>query len=268
MPNQITPEQRAARIRLGLNIAAVAAIAIVVGPFAVTILHGLGAILAIGATVGIAWVGMKFLGVFTMMISNAALKAMKHEAMKNPVETLQLQYNKKALALKDFVANIRRFIAQVASFEDQVKGYVKEGLEDAPVYVEQLKKMKQLLQLREDKYEAAKDALAKFQDSIDRTDKKWKMALAAAAMNEAAGEMEGDTFDKICIETAVNAVQDKLNESFADLEVALLDDDHTKKQLAAKQLNQLASPQPNNMSSTVVDVEATTVPVSHKKITV
>ena len=66
------------------------------------------------------------------------------------------------------------------------------------------------------------------------------MACAAAAMNEAAGQMEGDVFDKICIETALDSVQTKLNESFADLELALLDDDKAKKQVADKQASQIA----------------------------
>jgi hypothetical protein len=107
-------------------------------------------------------------------------------------------------------------------------------LEDADVYTEQLGKMKQLLQMRQQKYEDAKNMLVAFSDTIQKTDRKWKMACAAAKMNEAAGQMEGDVFDKICIETALDSVQTKLNQSFADLEVALLDDNKAKAILAEK----------------------------------
>jgi hypothetical protein len=79
------------------------------------------------------------------------------------------------------------------------------------------------LDIRHQKYQEAKQALEEFADTIEKTDRKWKMALAAMAMNEAAGQMEGDAFDKICIETALESVQTKLNQSFADLEIALLD---------------------------------------------
>ena len=261
MATQLTPEQRKQRLLLGLNIVVVGVIALVVGPLAVTILHGLGALLAITATVGVAWVGMKFLGVFTLMISNYALKAMKAEAMRNPVETLQVEYVKKQNALNQYKANIRTFIAQIGAFSDQVKGYVKEGIEDADVYVEQLGKMKKLLELREQKYGEAQDALAVFSDTIQRTDKKWKMACAAAAMNEAAGQMDGDVYDKICIETALDSVQTKLNESFADLDLALLDDDKAKKKIADK----TATAQ---LSNSVIDVSATTVTSTHKKLSI
>jgi len=94
--------------------------------------------------------------------------------------------------------------------------------------------MKQLLELRNQKYQEAKDTLKEFEETIQRTDRKWKMACAAAAMNEAAGQLDGDVFDKICIETALDSVQNKLNQSFADLEIALLDDDKSKKQVADK----------------------------------
>lgn len=257
MATQLTPEQKKQRLQLGLNIAGVCLIAAFVGPFAVTILHGLGILFAVGITVVTCWTAMKFMGWFTLMIANASLKAMKSQAMKNPVETLQVEYVKKQSALDQYKANIRVFIGQVAAFSDQVKKYVKDGLEDADVYVGQLAKMKQLLELREQKYSDAQDSLAAFADTIQRTDKKWKMACAASAMNEAAGQMDGDAFDKICIETALDSVQTKLNESFADLDLALLDDDKAKKQIADKKLKQIPSG--------VIEVSATPVTVTRQK---
>lgn len=262
MNKQLTPEQRKARLQLGLNIAGVCLIAAFVGPFAVAILHGLGAILAVAATVGISWVAMKFMNTFTLMVSNAALKSMKAEAMRNPVETLQTEYVKKQNALKDYRANIEKFKAQVLAFKDQVQRYVKEGLEDAQTYVEQLGKMNQLYDLRVRKYQEAQDMLSEFAETISRTEKKWKMACAAMAMNEAAGELAGDTFDKICIETALDSVQTKLNESFAALDIALLDDDKAKQQLNEKKLNQIAN------GGTVADLTSPTVNAQRQKVAV
>jgi hypothetical protein len=147
-------------------------------------------------------------------------------------------------------------MGQVAAFSDQVKKYVKDGLEDSDVYVEQLRKMKQLLELREQKFSEAQDALVAFSETIQRTDKKWKMACAASAMNEAAGQMDGDVFDKICIETALDSVQSKLNESFADLDLALLDDDKAKKLAADKKAKQLDKGNVVDMSSTSTNTQS------------
>jgi hypothetical protein len=263
MNKQLTPEQRKARLQFGLNLVVLGIVAAFVGPFAVAILHGLGVLLAVGITVGIAWVAMKFLGVFTLMIANASLKAIKAEAMRNPVETLQTEYVKKQSALAQFKQQLGKFIAEVNNFEAKVREYVKNQLEDADIYVGQLHKMQHLQELRKQKYIDAEDSLADFAEAIRRTDTKWKMACAAQHMNEAAGEMEGDVFDKICIETAIESVQTKLNQSFADLDLALLDDANAKKQIDAKKLNQLAAPKPTQNFNSGIDVDA--VPVSRQK---
>jgi ribosome-associated translation inhibitor RaiA len=254
MNSQLTPEQRKQRTENIVKAVGLLAVLFILGTttIATTIITGigvLGALILAGAGV---FTVSKFLPYFAMKIGNARLKAIKAEAMKNPVETLQNQLVKKREALAQFKEQIRIFAGQVLSFTDQVKQYVKEGLEDAQVYVDQLAKMNQLLKLRQEKCKQAEVMIGEFEDSIERTDRKWKMALAAQAMNEAAGEIAGDVFDKICIETSVNAVQDKLNESMADLEMALMDEEN-KRQIEAEKANkrQLAAP--------VVTVDATPV---------
>jgi hypothetical protein len=109
--------------------------------------------------------------------------------------------------------------------------------------------MKKLLEIRQQKYQDAKAALEEFSRTIEKTDRKWKMALAAMAMNEAAGQMEGDAFDKICIETALESVQTKLNQSFADLEIALLE--NTEKVEQKQTVNVAAVENDNKTQATV-----------------
>lgn len=250
MNKELTPDQRKARTELILKCVGVGVIALIVGPFAVTILHGLGALLAVGVTLVVAYVGIKMSGSFALMIANWQLKAMKAIAMRNPVETLQTEYVKKQTALAQFKQQLISFIAEVNNFAAKVKDYLRDGLEDAPVYVEQLNKMKQLGELRKQKYTDAEDSLVDFAEAIRRTDTKWKMACAAQHMNEAAGDMAGDVFDKICIETAIDAVQTKVNQTFADLDLSLLDETNAKKQLDAKKLNQIAG---NRSSAQIAD---------------
>ena len=230
----IDEEQKRKRIEMLVKILGLGVVGFFVAPFVLLSIQGiLGLAVAFGLSAGI----LSFVPFFAMKLANWRLKAIKWEAGQNPVETLQNEYNKKMDALAKFQENIRMFTTQVLTFADQVKQYVKDGLEDADVYKGQLAKMKQLLELRQQKYQEAQDTLAEFQETIQRTDRKWKMACAAAKMNEAAGEIEGDVFDKICVETALDSVQNKLNQSFADLEIALLDDDKAKKAVKAKMPN-------------------------------
>ena len=231
MNSNLTPEQRKQRTENIAKVIGLLAVCFILGTttIATTIFTGigvLGALIFTGAGLFTVW---KFVPYFALKIGNAHLKAIKSEAMRNPVETLQTQLVKQRNALAEFKEQIRIFAGQVLSFKDKVDQYVREGLEDAQVYVEQLGKMKKLLALRQEKCQQAEQGINEFEESIERTERKWKMALAAQAMNEAAGEIAGDVFDKICIETSVNAVQDKLNQSMADLEIALMDEENKKK---------------------------------------
>jgi len=242
MASELTPEQRKQRTELIVKIVGLLGVCLVLGPLAGTIAAGLGALAALLVGVAGIFVVWKFIPWFALKIGNARLKAIKAEAMKNPVETLQNQLVEKRKSLDSFKENIRVFAAQVLSFSDEVKKYVKDGLEDAQTYVEQLAKMKKVLELRQQRYKDAEQTLVEFEETIQRTDRKWKMACAAAKMNEAAGEIEGDVFDKICIETAMSSVQDKLNQSFADLEIALMDEDKSKKQIQDRVINVESTP--------------------------
>lgn len=225
MNTELTPEQRKQRTEMILKVLGVGVVGFLVAPF---VLSAIGGIIGLTVAAGLSFLAINMVSWFSLKVANWRLKAIKHEAMKNPVETLQTKYIEKENALKSFKENIRIFAGQVLTFGDQVKQYVRDGIDDAQTYVEQLGKMKQLLELRQQRYKEAQEALAQFAKTIEQTDRKWKMACAAMAMNEAAGQMEGDAFDKICIETALDSVQTKLNQSFADLEVALLDSDKEK----------------------------------------
>lgn len=250
--NELTLQTRRNRIETGVKVVGLAIAGFVVAPFVFVAVKGLIGI-ALAATTSLAIIYAT--PAIAASLANWRLKLLKAEAMRNPVETLQNQYVKKQQSLNEFREQIRIFSAQVLTFADQVKQYVQEGLDDAPTYVEQLSKMKRLLQLRQEKYQDATNTLAEFSETIKRTDRKWKMACAAVKMNEAAGSMEGDVFDKICIETSLESVQTKLNEAFADLEISLLDDDKekAKRLFAEKKQNQLTAGSVNVIDVTSVN---------------
>lgn len=244
----LTPEQRKQRIETVIKILGVAAVGFVVAPFVLT---AIGGIIGLTIAAGISFVAINMVPWFAMKVANWRLKAIKSEAMKNPVETLQNEYVKKMAALDAFKENIRIFAGQVLSFSDQVKQYVKEGLEDAQTYVDQLGKMKQLLSIRQNKFKEAQEALKEFSETITRTDRKWKMACAAMAMQEAAGQIEGDVFDKICIETALESVQSKLNQSFADLEFSLVEESKSNQLVNKERVQMLEMSTPQAVKVTV-----------------
>lgn len=208
------------RIEMAFKVGALGLVGFVVSPFVFIAIKGMiGLLIAGGIGLGVVYMAPAWGRTF----ANWRLTAIKFEARKNPVETLQNLLNKKTEAAKVYHDQLVTFKAKKKGFSAQVKQYESEGIEDLPIYQEQLAQMNQLEAMKDQKYQEAMAMLDEFAKTIERTQKKWDMACAAAAMNEAAGQVGGDVFDKICQDTAMDAVQEKMNQSFAELDMAFLD---------------------------------------------
>jgi hypothetical protein len=252
MNSNLTPEQRKQRTELVIKVVGLLGVCLVLGPLATTLAAG-GMALA-GLIVGAAalFTVVKFIPWFALKIGNARLKAIKAEAAKNPVETLQNDYQKRQTALGEFRQKIVNFSAEVKNFADKLVDFNKRFPAEAPKFKEQLAKMKQLLDLRQKKYQQAQDNLGAYELEIQKAGAIWDMGQAAAKMNEAAGMTEEDFLQKIQVETALDSITINLNEAFADLEISLMDDDKEKaKELYAQKQQQLGEG--------VIDVTATAV---------
>jgi len=161
---------------------------------------------------------------FSSMVANWRLKALKHEAGKNPIETLQNDYRKRIQALQSFRQSILNSKAEVAMFGDKLDGFKRQYPQDAAKFDEQYRQMMALLQLRGKKYVEAKGNLERYNSEIERAKAIWDMAQAAAEMNKAAGMDADEFYAKIQVETALDSVQKSMNVAFADLELSLVDE--------------------------------------------
>jgi hypothetical protein len=161
-----------------------------------------------------------------MRFANWKLKAIKAEAARNPVETLQGVYAERMAKKREFKQQITNFRSKVDGFADKVAGFREQFPKDAPKFEQQLGTMHALLSRRELKYKAVKAELEKFDLVIQRADALWKMGLAAAEMNAAAGAFDGDQMmQRIKTETALESVTDSVNLAFSELESDLMEGD-------------------------------------------
>lgn len=219
--------QKQKRITTIAQVALVAIAAFIVVPIVVVVakaVAGIATAIILGGVAGLSitsfspWLSMKF--------ANWKLKAIKHEAARNPVETLQNVYNQRNVQREAFKKKITTFRARVQSYEDKVESF-KEGFpQDAGKFELQLQQMRLLLSRRDAKYLRVKQDLEQFALVIARADAIWKMTLDAAAMNEAAGEFDGEqTYERIKVETSLDSIQDALNMTFAEMESDLLEGD-------------------------------------------
>lgn len=247
---ELSPEQRKKRIETIVKTVGLLVAGFVVAPFVFIAIKGLIG-LAIAAAIGMGIVF--FTPVVAAIAVNLRLKALKAEAKRNPVETLQKDFIQRQTALADFRQAIVSFSAEVKNFADKLVDFVKQYPAEADKFKDQLSKMKQLLNLRQKKYQQAQESLASYQLEIQKAGAIWEMGCAAARMNEAAGMSEDDFLAKIQTETAINAIQTNMNEAFADLEISLLDDN---KETAQKMFadKQRALSDKSTDKSTVIDM--------------
>lgn len=215
-------ENKRKRIDMAVKGAMLLATGFVAAPVVLVAVPGL---LGLLATAAIAVMAANVAPVFSAKIANWRLKALKAEAFKNPVETLQNDYKKRESALGEFRNSINTFSSKVKSFADKVATFKVQYPEEVEKFKKQLEKMEQLLALRRRRYAEAKDQLERYQEEIVKAGAIWDMGQAAAEMSQAAGMTEGDWEAKIMVETALSSVTENMNKAFAELETSLIDEE-------------------------------------------
>ena len=195
-------------------------VALIAAPIVFLLIKGIIG-LAIAGILGLAVVS--FAPVVSMKFANWKLQAIKAEAAKNPVETLQNVYNERLAQKSTFKEKITIFRAKTATFADKVEGFKERYPQDAAKFEQQLAQMRKLLSRREARYRKVSEDLEKFAGVIQRADAIWQMGLAAADMNAAAGEFDGEQmYERIKVETALDSIQDSMNLAFSEMESDLM----------------------------------------------
>lgn len=221
-------EQKRQRIELIAKIAALMLVGFFVAPFVFIAIKGIvGFIIASG----IALTAIQFTPYFAMKIANWRLQAIKLEASKSPIETLQNDYNAQRVKLQEYEESIKTFGSEVGLFETKLVGFSKQYPDEVPKFQEQLSKMKQLLALRIQKFKDANKNLVSYDMEIRKASSLWDMSQAAAQMSKAAGVDNDEFIAKIQRETALDSVQKSLNSAFVDLDIALMNEDESPKTL-------------------------------------
>ena len=215
-------ELKRQRIESIVKVVGLCAVGFFVAPFIFLTIKGLVG-LAVAAAVGLSLVNI---GIpwFAVKMANWRLKALKHEASLNPIETLENQYDARATALNQILQNLKEFYAVIEELAQQIKEHNERYPDRPSQFQEKYLKMKSLYVLRSQKYKQAKKNLADFWDMIDEKRSDWKVAQAAAKAMKLANVGE-DFQSKLMQDAALSSIQDGLNLAFSELEVSLLEND-------------------------------------------
>lgn len=212
-------EQKRKRIETIVKVLAVCAIAFFVSPIIFATIQGLIGLVVAGS---IGFIAINMAPWFAAKVANWRLKALKAEAAKNPIETLENQFNEKQNALLQFRESIKEFHAEVENVRAEIAEH-KEKYPNDTRFDDKLNKMCALLANRAAKYKQAQKNLADFNEVIERKRSEWKIIQASMKMEKAAGVGE-DFISKLMADTALDSIQTGLNTAFAELEVSLLDE--------------------------------------------
>lgn len=202
---------------------------VVLAPVALLLLKGLIALLV---AAGVAVSTIFLAPALAQRLAVQRVKMEVEEATKNPIETLEIEYNQMESEAKSFEKEVKAFAAEADSFEQQTEDFKREFPQDAPMFEKQLSAYRQLQEFKEVKFKQALADLKNMAGVVKRAKALWKMSQATERMNKLAGARDEDVFARIRRETALDSVRTATNASFAEVRVALL---KTVEQVSAPQ---------------------------------
>lgn len=196
-------------------------VALVVSPIIFMVIKGIVG-LAIAGIVGS--VLMAIMPAFSTWLTNMKFKALKAVIQANPIETLTAQREERAAQLTQFSKALTDQTVALERFRNEVSNMQRDYPEEAPKYTAQLQDFEKLLAFRVAQYKAAKKALAKFDDSIKRAERIYKMSLASQQAGKAMNA-NMDFMSKFKEEVAFDAIEEENIKAIAALKRAMDDDD-------------------------------------------
>lgn len=162
--------------------------------------------------------------VMSMKFANWKLKAVKAEAARNPVETMQVVLQEKRVAVGIFGKRVEDYATEVKNFESRLAGFKRDFPGESPKFEETLSTMKRGLEHQNRQLGNAHSELNRYSDEIRKVGAIWQMSQAANKLHRAAGMTEDSFMQKIKTETAIDAVESDLNRALAQLETSLAQD--------------------------------------------
>jgi hypothetical protein len=220
--------ERKTKIQRYASVGLVALAALVVSPIIFLIIKGVIG-LAIAAVVGVAIATTT--PVISMKFANWRVRAITNEARENPIETLTNLIQAKQRALNVFEESVVEAVTARADFAIKCSNFSIQYPHRAAEFSKQLESMTIAVDKMKQALSEARDSLVDGNNKLTEMRAYWDMSQAAQVANKATGMDTGDMYEKLKLDTAVDAVYESMNRAFAQLEVAaVLDSGYTTKQ--------------------------------------
>lgn len=228
-----TPEQKAARWGFWAKIASFAAIGLVAAPIVAMTIYGIAGLIVAGVLAASAIVFAPIVG---DILQNWKLKALKAEARRNPVETLQNELLRRTVLLNEKKDSIELFLGKVQTFKSKMEAFSTRYPAERQRFAEQLEQMQKLGQIKKKNWRLAKVELENFAAEIEKAGAIWEMGQCAADTAESCGMSEEEFYAKIKVETSMDAITESMNRAFSQLELEEMESEPLAKSQCVKDL--------------------------------
>lgn len=163
-----------------------------------------------------------FLPVFSQWASQMQLKGIKYNSAKNPVEDLQLIYQKKHTAIENAATAITAFAKETKDYKSKLDEFIARRPAKAEAFQNTYDSMNRVLNIQQTKLRASKDALKEFESVMIEAEDIWQMTQAALKANKAMRNFDApNPMDEIRQRTAYDSILSSLNQVTAELETAV-----------------------------------------------
>lgn len=197
----------------------VASAVLVFGLFSTLIFKALTGIVAFVTFGIVGGLTIAFTPWFVMKMTNWRLKAIKHEARTNPIETQEAILIQRLDAWRATEKKINDFSATVEVFKKKADRFAQKYPDKAEEYYDQHRRMKQLLDMRRQRLAEAADGLNLMQDAIEEQKARYEMALEALKVEKAGEAIDANSvMDTLKIKEAMDSVDVTVARAFSELE--------------------------------------------------
>lgn len=234
------------------KVAILGVLGLVVAPF---ILMAIGGLIGLIVAAGIIAIAFAVAPVLSMKLTNWKIQAIKAEAWKNPVPTMQAIYNANEKKLAQTKTDIEKFSSDILTSKSDYESFKRDfpnSVQRVEIFRKQIAQMESLKEARKRKWQEAKADLTNYESVIKEADAIWRLAMSAKRMGDNAGIVE-DPYENMKKATALLSVESAMNDSFAQLEVMMMEEAPTNPVL-------LVTKQEPQLLSSVIDVTPVQVP--------
>lgn len=190
--------------------------ALLVAPIIFMVVQGLVGLIIAG-TIGL--VAVNVAPYLAMKLANWKVKMIVSEATENPIETLTNVLIEKKKAYEDFKQRVTESVSARNQFEQQCKNFSIQYPERAKEFTTQLEHMNKHVEKQKIALGEAKVAIAAGQDKLQEMKAYFDMATALQRANKATNMDTGDIYEKLKVDTAVDAVYNSMSVAFAQMEI-------------------------------------------------